>query len=119
MFLPHRAARDQPLPFFLPPEAFIHTHLPFEPCWQLLPQPVRAEEWWARPALALGFAAAGGTLLDGGSLSACTVMQLDRCGFWAGERGGGLLARLWDYVCPAGDLLYMWAHHLHEIERST
>ena len=75
----HRAARDQPLPFFLPPEAFIHTHLPFEPCWQLLPQPVRAEAWWAGPGLSLGFAAVGGRLLDGGALSACTVVQLDRC----------------------------------------
>lgn len=84
MYATCRAARDQALPFFLPPEAFIHTHLPFEPCWQLLPQPVRAEEWWARPALTLGFAAAGGALLDGGSLSACTVMQLDRYGVASG-----------------------------------
>jgi hypothetical protein len=73
-----RAAGDQPLPFFLPPDAFIHTHLPFEPCWQLLPQPLRTEEWWARPELSLGFAAAGGRLLDDGALRACTVFELDR-----------------------------------------
>jgi hypothetical protein len=73
---PRRASRDQPLPFFLSPDVFIHTHLPFEPCWQLLPQPLRAEDWWARPELALGFAAAGGRLLDGaGSLQACVVTQ--------------------------------------------
>lgn len=73
--LPHRASRDQPLPFFLPPDVFIHTHLPFEPCWQLLPQPLRTEDWWARPELGLGFAAAGGRLLDGGSLQACVITQ--------------------------------------------
>jgi hypothetical protein len=59
----------------LPPEVFIHTHLPFEPCWQLLAQPLRPDDWWARPELALGFAAAGGRLLDAGSLQACVVTQ--------------------------------------------
>lgn len=86
---PHRARHDLPLPFFLPPEAFIHTHLPFEPCWQLLPDPVRTADWWRRPGLSLGFAAAGGQLLqasmpegDGGALTplkACNVLEVDRC----------------------------------------
>lgn len=84
VLVPCRAQRDQPLPFFLPPEAFIHTHLPFEPCWQLLPVPMRTHDWWQRPELSLGFAAAGGKLLDNGQLKACASVQVPRwvCAAW-------------------------------------
>lgn len=81
-----RAACDEPLPLFIPPEAFIHTHLPFEACWQLLPEPLRPNDWWQMPELSLAFAAAGGRLttpahLPGGDvaggLQATNVLHVD------------------------------------------
>jgi hypothetical protein len=70
-----RVKQDQPVPFFTPPEAYIHSHLPFEACWQLLPVPMRLEEWWQRPELSLAFAGAGGRLLC--DVKACNELSVD------------------------------------------
>lgn len=69
--------RHGELPFYLPPEAFIYTHLPFESYWQLLPRPVSREQWWQMPEVALPFFAAGGQLLED-KLQACTVLPAPR-----------------------------------------
>ncbi|WIA19886.1 hypothetical protein OEZ85_005786 [Tetradesmus obliquus] len=68
------------LPFYLPPEAFIHSHLPFEAYWQLLPDPISLEAWWALPEVSLALCAAGGRLVDGGQLRACNVLPAVREG---------------------------------------
>lgn len=73
------ACRRGELPFYLPPEAFIYTHLPFEGYWQLLPNPVSKEQWWQMPEVALPFFAAGGQLLDE-QLQSHTVLPACRCG---------------------------------------
>lgn len=64
-----------PLPFFLPPEQLIHTHMPHEPCWQLLPEPLSLQQWWELPEVAMALFAAGGQLLAPQQLHACTVLS--------------------------------------------
>lgn len=65
-------------PFFTPPEAFIFSHLPFEPYWQLLPDPISADDFWALPEAAPAFFEAGGQLLDEG-LRAVNTLPACRC----------------------------------------
>lgn len=69
--------REGQLPFYLPPEAFIHTHLPFEAYWQLLPNPVSLDQWWQLPEVSLAFCAAGGQLMAE-ELKSCTVLPAVR-----------------------------------------
>ena len=43
-------------PFFVPPEALIHTYFPLEAHWQLLPTaPISLEAWWELPELSVSF----------------------------------------------------------------
>lgn len=74
---PVPGCRQGQLPFYLPPEAFIYTHLPFEAYWQLLPNPVSRDQWWNMPELALPFFAVGGQLQDD-QLRSCTLLPAVR-----------------------------------------
>lgn len=51
--------RFDPFYFLPPPEALIHTHLPEDPAWQLLPRPVGRAAFEALPTLRSGFFAHG------------------------------------------------------------
>jgi hypothetical protein len=73
------SCRQGQLPFYLPPEALIHTHLPFEAYWQLLPSPITLKQWWQMPEVSLALCAAGGQLVDGGQLKSCNVLPAVRC----------------------------------------
>jgi len=53
-------------PFFVPPEAFIYSRLPFEPYWQLLPTPISSDAFWSLPEAAVALFESGGQLLDEG-----------------------------------------------------
>jgi hypothetical protein len=53
-------------PFFAPPEAFAHCHLPFESFWQLLEAPLSPQQWWALPEASPQLFAAGMRLLSSG-----------------------------------------------------
>ncbi|GLI64974.1 hypothetical protein VaNZ11_008382 [Volvox africanus] len=51
-------------PFYIPPEAFIYSYWPLEAAWQLLPEPLSQEVWWALPYASLAFFAEGCQLGD-------------------------------------------------------
>lgn len=73
---PTLASRHGAAPFFIPPEVFVYSRLPFEPYWQLLPNPIHLDEFWALPEVAVSFFEAGGQLLDEGLRS---TNQLPPC----------------------------------------
>ncbi|GLC73170.1 hypothetical protein PLESTF_001343000 [Pleodorina starrii] len=52
------------VPFFIPPEAFIYSYWPLEAAWQLLPEPLAQETWWALPYASLSFFSEGCQLGD-------------------------------------------------------
>lgn len=60
------AAAQGPLraPFYVPPEAFIYSYFPLEAQWQLLPDPMGMEDWWALPQLSVPFFAKGMRLVS-------------------------------------------------------
>jgi hypothetical protein len=76
---PACSCRQGQLPFYLPPESFIHTHLPFEAYWQLLPNPVSLEQWWQMPEVSLALCAVGGQLVAEGQLKSCNMLPAVRC----------------------------------------
>ncbi|KAF8063013.1 hypothetical protein HT031_003852 [Scenedesmus sp. PABB004] len=96
-------------PFFTAPEAFIHSHLPLESCWQLLPSPLSAEAWWQLPEAAPALFAAGGALLDG-HLRARTELPPPR----EGQALPGLMIPL---AAPDGEQLFVEARLLDEQRR--
>ncbi|MEW5311362.1 MAG: hypothetical protein WDW38_003083 [Sanguina aurantia] len=46
-------------PFFNPPAAFVYSHWPLAAAWQLLPEPISLEAWWALPPATTAFFANG------------------------------------------------------------
>ena len=52
-------AAFDPFYFFTPPEAFIYTHFPSDPAWQLLGRPLRREAFEALPQLKPAFFTCG------------------------------------------------------------
>lgn len=59
--------------FFIPPSSFVHSHLPLDPCWQLLSTPLGAQEFWELPFCHLEFFSEGMKFLPQNSLKKCTV----------------------------------------------
>lgn len=52
------------VPFFVPPDAFIYSYWPLEAAWQLLPEPLSLDTWWALPYASVAFFARGCQLGD-------------------------------------------------------
>lgn len=61
------------MPFYIPPDAFIYSYWPLEGAWQLLPEPLGLDTWWALPCASLPFFARGCSL---GSSALAAVNEL-------------------------------------------
>ncbi|KAG1668378.1 hypothetical protein FOA52_004887 [Chlamydomonas sp. UWO 241] len=66
-------------PFYVPPEAFLYSYWPFEAQWQLLPDPIRLDAWWALPEVDTMFFARGCQLV-GDELQSVTELPSARQG---------------------------------------
>ncbi|EFJ49288.1 hypothetical protein VOLCADRAFT_90064 [Volvox carteri f. nagariensis] len=79
-------------PFYVPPEAFLYSYWPLEAAWQLVPEPLSQEVWWALPYASLAFFAEGCQLGDE-RLEAVNVLPAVR-------EGGVLPAFQLEMYCP-------------------
>lgn len=56
-------------------QAWIYSYFPLEAHWQLLPEPMTLDQWWALPYLSVGFFARGMKLVQGSEGLAAVNIQ--------------------------------------------